>query len=48
MGAMNAAIRGVWLHGILTEFGIHTSHSIDILFDNQSTINISSDSAQKP
>ena len=46
-GAVNAAIQAVWLHGILTEFGIHTSSSVDLYCDNQSTIKISSDPYQK-
>ena len=33
-GPMNASIQIVWLHGILTEFGIHTSPSIDIYCGN--------------
>ena len=41
-GAVNAAIQVVWLHGILTEFGIHTFPSVDIYCDSQSTIKISS------
>ena len=44
---MNVAIQEVWQHGILTEFGIHTSSSVDIYCDNHSTINISSDPVQK-
>ena len=44
---MNAVIQEVWLHGILTEFGVHTSPSVDIYCDNQSTIKILSDPVQK-
>ena len=33
-GAVNATIQVVWLHGILTEFGIHTSPSVDLYRDN--------------
>ena len=46
-GAVNAAIQAIWLHGILTEFEICTSPLMDIYCDNQSTIKISSDPAQK-
>ena len=46
-GAVKVAIQAVWLHGILTEFGIQTSHTLDIYCDNQTTIKISSDPAQK-
>ena len=35
------------MHGILTEFEIQISPSVDIYCDNQSTINISSDLVQK-
>ena len=44
---MNVAIQAVWLHGILIEFGIQTSPTIDLYCDNRSTINISSDPVQK-
>ena len=44
---MNAAILDVWLHGILTKFGIQTSSTVDLYCDNQSTIKISSDHVQK-
>ena len=44
---MNATIQVVWLHGILTEFGVHTSPLVDIYCENQSTIKISSDPVQK-
>ena len=30
-GVVNEVIREVWLHGILTEFGIHTPPSVDLL-----------------
>ena len=43
---MNATIQAICLHGILAEFGIHTSPSIDLLCDNQSAIKISSDLVQ--
>ena len=33
-GVLNVAIQVVWLHGILTEFGIHASPSIQIFYDN--------------
>ena len=33
-GAVNAAIQVVWLHGILTEFKIQTSPTVDIYCDN--------------
>ena len=46
-GAVNASIQESWLHGILTEFKIHTSPTVDLCYDNQSTINISSDPVQK-
>ena len=46
-GAVNIAIQEVWLHGILTDFGIQTSPTIDIYCDNQSVIKISSDHVQK-
>ena len=46
-GAVNAAIHEVWLHGILTKFGIHTSPIVDLYFDNQRMIKISSDPVQK-
>ena len=46
-GAVNASIQEVWLHGTLREFGIHTSPTVDIYCDNQSTIKISSDHVQK-
>ena len=45
--AMNASIQAVWLHGILIEFRIHTSPSVYLYCDNQSTIKISSDPFQK-
>ena len=35
------------MHGILTEFGIRTSPSVDIYCDNQSTIKISNDLVHK-
>ena len=44
---MNASIQAVWLHGILIESGVHTSPSVDIYCDNQSTIKISNDPVQK-
>ena len=44
---MNATIHVVWLHGILTKFGIHTFPSIYIYCDNQSTIKICNDLVQK-
>ena len=44
---MNAAIQEVWLDGILAEFRIHNSPTVDLYCDNQSTIKISSDPAQK-
>ena len=44
---MNAAIQEVWIHGVLTEFGIHTSPSVDLFCDNQSEIKISIDLVQK-
>ena len=40
-GVVNAVIQAVWLHGILAEFEIHTSPSMDIYCDNQITIKIS-------
>ena len=43
MGVVNAIIHEVWLHGILAEFDIRTSPSVDIYCDNQSTIKISND-----
>ena len=46
-GAMNATIQVVWLHGILTEFGIQTSPTVDLYCDNQNTIKIYSDTVQK-
>ena len=46
-GVVNAINHEVWLHGILTEFRIHTSPTIDLYCDNQSTIKISSDPVQK-
>ena len=46
-GAVNAVIQAVWLHGILTEFEIHTSPSVKIYCDNHSTIKISNDPVQK-
>ena len=46
-GVVNAAIQAVWLHGILTEFEIQTSPTVDIYCDNHSTIKISSDLVQK-
>ena len=45
-GAVNATIQVVWLHGILTDFRIHTSSIVDLYCDNQSTIKISSDPVQ--
>ena len=42
-GALNATIQAVWLHGILTEFWIQTSPTINIYCDNKSTIKVSSD-----
>ena len=47
MGVVNVIIQEVWLHGILTQFGIHTSPSMDIYCDNQITIKISNDPFQK-
>ena len=47
MGPVNATIQEVLLHGVLIEFGIHTSPSIDILCDNKSEIKISRDPVQK-
>ena len=44
---MNATIQEVWLHGILTEFGIPNSSMVDLYCDNQSTIKVSSDPNQK-
>ena len=44
---MNAVILEVWLHGILTKLGIHTSPSVEIFYDNQSTIKISINPIQK-
>ena len=44
---MNASIQEVWLHGILIEFRVHTSPLVNIYFDNQSIIKISSDPVQK-
>ena len=35
------------MHGILTEFGIQNSPTVDLYCDNQSTIKISSDHVQK-
>ena len=46
-GAGNATIQVVWLHGILTKFGIHTSPSVYLYCDNHSTIKISIDQVQK-
>ena len=46
-GAVNETIQVVWLHGILTEFGIQTSPLIYLLCDNQSAIKISSDPIQR-
>ena len=46
-GAVNETIQAVSMHGILTEFGIHTPLSVDIYFDNQSTLKIYSDLVQK-
>ena len=46
-GVVNATIQDVRRHGILIEFGIHTSPSIEIYCDNQSTIKISNDLVQK-
>ena len=46
-GAVNATIQAFWLHGILTEFEIQTSPTVDLYCDNQSTIKISSDIVQK-
>ena len=46
-GDVNATIQSTWIHVILTEFGIHTYPSVDLYFDNQSTIKISSDLVQK-
>ena len=46
-GAVNATIHEVWLHGILIDFGIHASPSLNIYCDNQSTIKISSDPVHK-
>ena len=46
-GAVNVVIQAVWLHGILIEFMIQTSPTVDIYYDNQSTIKISSDPVQK-
>ena len=42
-GAVNVAIQEVWLHGILTDFRIQTSPTVNIYCDNQSTTKISSD-----
>ena len=44
---MNEIIQVVWLHGMLTEFEIRTSPSMEIYCDNQSIIKISSDPVQK-
>ena len=33
-GALNAAIQAVWMHGILTEFGIQNSPTVDLYCDN--------------
>ena len=46
-GAVNARIKIVWLHGILIEFEIRTSPSVEIYCDNYSTIKISSDPVHK-
>ena len=46
-GDVNATILEVCLHGIVTEFGIHTSPSVGICCDNQRVIKISSDRVQK-
>ena len=46
-GAMNLAIYAIWIHGILTKFGIQTSYTVDLYCDNHSTIKISSDPIQK-
>ena len=46
-GNVNAAIEAVWLHGILTEFGICTSPQLDPYCGNQSTIKIYIDPNQK-
>ena len=46
-GAMNVVVQESWLHGILTEIGIHTYPSMDLYCGNQITIKISSDPVQK-
>ena len=46
-GVVNPTIQVVWLHGILTKFEIRTSPSMDIYYDNHSTIKISRDPVQK-
>ena len=46
-GDVNASIQKFLLHGILTEFGIHTSPSIYLFCDNHSAIKISNDPVQK-
>ena len=42
-GVVNAAIQVVWLHVMLTKFGIHNSPLVDLYCDNHSTIKIYSD-----
>ena len=42
-GDVNAVIQEIWLHGILTEFEIRTSPSVDIYWEKKSTIKISID-----
>ena len=42
----NITIQEIWLHGILTEFGIHTSPLVYIFFDRWSAIKISKDPIQ--
>ena len=46
-GVVDASIHEVWLHVILTEFGIHTSPSVTLFCDNYSAVKISSDHVQK-
>ena len=46
-GVVNATMQVVWLHGIMTNFGIHTSPLVDLFCDNQSAIKISSDPIHK-